>query len=244
MTFASALAAATNIASIEIHETFQGHFVYMKNCVMCHGPRGDGKGEMGLTVKPPPRDFGLGVFKYRSTPSGSLPTDADLMRTVRNGITDTAMPAFAALPQRDVQAVIDYVKTFSLKWRHAQNYSAPVTIPKRPDWFDDMEELARRAEKGRSFFKVSCAPCHGENGDGHGSVTNLADTAEHPTPARDLRRPYIRSGRELEDIYRVLVTGLDGTPMPSFAEGTTAEQRWEMISFIEQLRRENRKRSE
>src|SRR3954447_13184720 len=86
LTFSSTLGAATNIASVEIHETLQGHFVYMKNCVFCHGARGDGKGEMGLTVKPLPRDFGLGVFKYRSTPSGSLPTDDDLMRTVRTGI--------------------------------------------------------------------------------------------------------------------------------------------------------------
>src|ERR1043166_2764521 len=71
--FAYALAgASTNVASVEVRETLQGHFVYMKNCVFCHGKRGDGKGEMGLAVQPPPRDFGAGVFKYRSTPSGSL----------------------------------------------------------------------------------------------------------------------------------------------------------------------------
>ncbi|HWN94476.1 MAG TPA: cytochrome c [Methylomirabilota bacterium] len=230
----------TNVASVEVHETLHGHFVYMKNCVFCHGKRGDGKGEMGLTVQPPPRDFGAGIFKYHSTPGGSLPTNDDLTRTVREGIADTAMPAFAALPQRDVQAVIEYVKTFSPKWRQPENYAAPIAIPKRPQWFDDAKEFARHAENGRSLYAVSCAPCHGAKGDGIGGVTNLVDSWGHPAVARDLRLPYLRRGRQLEDIYRVLVIGLDGTPMPSFAEGTTEEQRWELVAFIEQLRRENR----
>jgi mono/diheme cytochrome c family protein len=243
MMLASALAAASNsVASVGIHETLQGHFVCMKNCVFCHGKRGDGKGEMGLTVTPRLRDFGAAVFKYRSTPAGFLPTNDDLTRSVREGIPDTAMPTFEKLPARDVQAVIEYVKAFSARWRRPENYAASIAIPKRPNWFDDAEEFARRVEKGRGLHTTSCAPCHGARGDGRGSVTNLADSWGNATPARDLRLPYLRSGHPLEDIYKVLVTGLDGTPMPSFAEGTTKEQRWELVAFIEQLRRENRKR--
>ena len=37
-----------------------GLMVYQKNCVMCHGRSGDGRGEMGLTVQPRPRDFRKG----------------------------------------------------------------------------------------------------------------------------------------------------------------------------------------
>jgi len=240
--FAKALAGeSTNVPSVEINDTLHGHFVYMKNCVFCHGKRGDGKGEMGLTVAPLPRDFGAAVFKYRSTPAGFLPTNDDLTRIVREGIPDTAMPKFEKLLARDVQAVIEYVKTFSTKWRRPENYAAPMATPKRPNWFDDTEEFARRVEKGCSLYTTACAPCHGTKGDGLGSVTNLADSWGNATPARDLRLPYLRSGRHLEDIYRVLVTGLDGTPMPSFAEGTTEEQRWELVAFIEQLRRNRRK---
>jgi mono/diheme cytochrome c family protein len=244
MMLANALAGeATNVTSTAIHETLHGHFVYMKNCVFCHGKRGDGKGEMGLAVQPPPRDFGAGIFKYHSTPAGSLPTNDDLTRAVRGGIPDTAMPAFTALPQRDVQAVIEYVKTFSPRWRRPENYGAPVAIPKRPNWFDDADGFDRHVTNGRGFYAVSCAPCHGVKGDGLGSVTNLVDSWGNPAPARDLRLSYLRSGRRLEDIYTVLVTGLDGTPMPSFAEGTTEEQRWELIAFIEQLRRDYRRQN-
>lgn len=232
--------AVTNLPPIEIQTSLHGHFVYTKNCAICHGRRGDGRGEMGLTVEPRPRDFGSGVFKYRSTPSGHLPTDADLARTIREGIADTAMPIFGALPRRDVEALVDYVKTFSHRWRQAENYAAPAPIPPAPDWFSDDAELSRRLAAGRELFTVSCAPCHGARGDGHGSVTNLADSWGNPSPARDLRLPYLRSGKRREDIYKVLATGLDGTPMPSFAESTTEAQRWELVAYIEELRRTHR----
>jgi mono/diheme cytochrome c family protein len=58
------------------------------------------------------------------------------------------------------------------------------------------------------------------------------------TPS-DLRQPSLRSGRTLETVYRVLLTGIEGTPMPSFAEALTEEQRWELVAFIGQLRRDH-----
>lgn len=236
MVAAATAHAGTNTA-IEIHDTLHGHFVYMKNCVFCHGRRGDGRGDMGLTVKPAPRDFTTGIFKYRSTPSGSLPTDEDLMRVVREGIGDTAMPSFSAIPARDVRAVVQYVKTFSAKWRHSENYAEPIALPPKPEWFNDAQAVVTKASAGKKVFAVSCSPCHGASGDGRGTAANLNDSWGNPIVPRDLARAYIRSGRRLEDIYRVLVTGIDGTPMPSFADSTTPEQRWELVAFIAELRR-------
>jgi mono/diheme cytochrome c family protein len=229
--------AGTN-GLVEIPDTLHGHFVYKRNCSVCHGRRGDGNGEMGLTVIPRPRDFGLGVFKYRSTPSGYLPTDEDLARTIRHGIADTAMPVFNGLPERDLKAVIGYIKTFSPRWRDVKNYAPAIPIPLRPSWFADASQLQVRAAQAQPLYETACAPCHGAKGDGVGPVTNLVNTAGHPTPARDLRLPYLRSGKLPEDTYRVLLTGLDGTPMPAFAEGFTDEQRWELVAFIEVLRRD------
>jgi mono/diheme cytochrome c family protein len=224
-------------ATVGIRDTLHGHFVYSKNCAVCHGKRGDGKGEMGLTVKPLPRDFRTGVFKYRSTPAGFLPTDADLARVIRHGIPDTAMPIFSTLPERDVRAVVDYIKTFSPRWRDAANYAAPLPIPPRPEWFEEQLKLRTHVERGRQQFLSSCSPCHGERGDGHGVVTNLVDLAGNPTPARDLARAALRSGERVEDIYRVISTGLDSTPMPAFANAFTEEQLWELVAFIHELRR-------
>ena len=215
----------------------QGREVYLKNCVPCHGPSGDGRGEMGLTVKPRPRDFRAAVFKFRSTPSGFLPTDDDLARTIRSGLTGTAMPTFQTLRDSEVRSVTAYVKSFSSRWRKAENYAAPLPLPAQPGWFDDADEFDQRAAKGKVLFNTACAPCHGEQGDGHGpSALGLKDSFDEPITPSDLRQP-LRCGPEPKDIYRVLVTGLDGSPMPSFLGAFKEVEQWEIIAHSIELRR-------
>ena len=55
-----------------------GRRVYLRYCVGCHGQDGDGAGENAQWIEPKPRDFTAAVFKCRSTPTGTLPTDEDL----------------------------------------------------------------------------------------------------------------------------------------------------------------------
>ena len=111
----------------------QGRYVYQRNCLVCHGTHGDGTGEMGRTLKPPPRNFGRGVFKYRSTPPGALPTDDDLERTIRGGLAGTAMPVFSNLSEREIKSVIEYVKSFSRRWHNPTPTAS--TEPKWPTCF-------------------------------------------------------------------------------------------------------------
>src|SRR5271168_2404465 len=58
---------------------------YRRYCVGCHGGLGDGNGENAVWLDPKPRDFQLAVFKCRSTPTGTLPTDEDLFNTIARG---------------------------------------------------------------------------------------------------------------------------------------------------------------
>lgn len=218
----------------------QGRYVYQRNCLTCHGTRGDGKGDMAEGMFPKPRPFSSGVFKYRSTPIGFLPTDTDLARTVRNGISGTSMPAFANLSEREIRVVTEYIKFFSTKWRRPENYAAPLAIPPEPRWFADARVRRERAVQGRALFNASCAPCHGERGDGKGpSAATLLDEWGQPSIPADLRQPAIRSGPASTDLYRALVTGIAGTPMPSFADGFTDEQRWEIIAHLATLREQH-----
>ncbi len=53
-----------------------------------------------------------------------------------------------------------------------------------------------------------------------------------PARASDLRQPHLRCGTTPADIYRVLATGLNGTPMVSFEATLTAEQRWDIIAHL------------
>ncbi len=227
---------AETVSTPSLESILQGRAVYQKHCVVCHGQAGDGRGEMASTLKPRPRDFHAGHFKFRSTPSGTLPTDDDLARTIRGGLAGTAMPIFSNLREREVRAVIAYVKSLSPRWQKAENYAAPLPLPKRPAWFEQLAQLTRRAARGKELFTTACAPCHGPQGDGRGSAASeLTDSTGQLIAPSDLHKP-LRCGTTSRDLYRVLVTGLDGTPMPSFLGALSEEQLWEVIAYVIELR--------
>lgn len=95
----------------------QGAKVYEIRCASCHGPEGAGDGSAGRALPKPPRSFQLAQFQYKSTPGDELPTDADLEATIRNGRIDEGMPAWNTLTESDRYAVIQYIKTFSPRWK-------------------------------------------------------------------------------------------------------------------------------
>jgi len=217
----------------------QGRYVYERNCVVCHGPRGDGHGEMAASLGVKPRSFKTGLFKYRSTPWGKLPTTEDLQRTVRNGVTGTAMGMFTFLGDSDLRAVTEYIKFFSRKWRKAENYAPPIKMPPEPAWFADGAERERHAGAGKQTFQSTCAACHGAGGDGKGpAAAALKDDAGEPAQPADLRQAHLRNGDDPGDIFRVLVTGLNGTPMASFADSLSERQKWDLAAYILTLRRD------
>lgn len=87
----------------------QGQAVYEFYCQQCHGVTGDGEGPAAAAMRPRPRDYRMGVFKFTSTPYGYKPRREDLKRTLRNGVPGTSMPAFDRLSEGDIDAVVDYV---------------------------------------------------------------------------------------------------------------------------------------
>lgn len=213
-----------------------GAYVFERNCAVCHGPRGDGQGEMAATLIPKPRSFRSGVFKYRSTPPGKLPTNDDLARIIRGGLSGTAMGMFTQLRDDEVRAVVEYVKSFSRKWRDPANYAPPLEVPPLPAWWKDAAQRSTHAGRGRQIFLATCATCHGEKADGKGPVAaTLRDDWGEPLAPANLRGP-LHSGETPRDLMRVLLSGIGGTPMVSFAGALSEEQRWEVIAHLAALR--------
>jgi mono/diheme cytochrome c family protein len=89
--------------------------LYREHCVHCHGISGDGAGPTAGFLNPYPRDYRLGLYKFKSTKKGDKPTHDDLKRIVHKGIPGTAMPSFALLPEVEVDALVDYVKYLSIR---------------------------------------------------------------------------------------------------------------------------------
>ena len=109
----------------------RGQQVYAASCAVCHGASGDGNGMAAHMFRVRPRSFREGIFKFRSTPFGSLPTDDDLLRSVTQGLRWTGMVGRADLPEADRRAVVQFLKAFSP--RFATEPPAPaVVVPTAP----------------------------------------------------------------------------------------------------------------
>src|SRR5438093_1713393 len=111
---------------LSAQDTTAGKAVYVKWCAGCHGDAGAGDGPAAHYMLPRPRDFTGAVYQIRSTASGELPTDADLLRAVDQGLPGTAMPGWKTrLSDRERRSVIAYLKTFS-------TFFADTTIRPKP----------------------------------------------------------------------------------------------------------------
>lgn len=219
----------------------RGKETYELSCIMCHGTEGKGDGPAAFfisrTYGPRPRVFTDGVFKFRSTPTGELPTDEDLFRTVSNGVPGF-MPSFGGMKTADRWMVIYYIKTFFPGFEGAD--PEPIEIVGSP-----IPTSAASVQKGYEIYrKYKCADCHGGGGQGDGpSAPDLKDDWGFPLPSADLTRPSsFKNGKMPEDIYRTLFTGLDGSGMPSYAslfEGKE-EDLWHLVNYILSLSREGR----
>jgi mono/diheme cytochrome c family protein len=210
--------------------------VYDHACAWCHGKDGRGDGPAAFSIgkyrAPRPRDFTRGRFAFRSTPTGALPTDADLLRTVERGIPGS-MPSFRGLTAHERHLAVRAVERFYPGFEGPR--AEPIAIPDAPP-LD-----AGAVDRGRDLYRAAgCPSCHGDTGRGNGpSASTLRDETGLPIRPADLRYPSrFKNGTEPPDVYRTLVTGLDGTPMPSYA-GAFDDSRavWDVVAYVRSLRR-------
>jgi cytochrome c oxidase cbb3-type subunit 2 len=195
----------------------RGKLVYEKQCIGCHGEYGDGAGPASERLITQPRDFTSGIYKFRSTDSGSLPLEADLYRTITRGLARVSMPAFPLMPENEKVAVIEYIKTFYPQWQQRKDDRNVVSIPRPPSDLGAAERLAR----GRVvYLATQCWKCHGVDGRGSGATqTEYTDAWGNPQRAFDFTRGRLKGGSGPEEIYRTFHTGLRSI-MPSFGGDT------------------------
>jgi mono/diheme cytochrome c family protein len=213
---------------------------YRRYCVGCHGELGDGNGENFPWVDPKPRDFQLGIFKCRSTPTGTLPTDQDLFDTIERGLDRSNMPPWNTFTKQEGADLVAWIKHFSPRWV-TEKPGTPIQIPPEP------EVTAERIKAGRDVFaRVQCWKCHGVLGQANGpSASTLTDDLGRPIAAFNFTegaRP--KCGSTDQDLYRIFMTGLDGTPMPSFADNIKPDEAWDLVFYLKALEPQKSKERE
>ena len=248
----------------------RGQAVYQERCVQCHGVSGDGNGPAAQYMYPRPRDYRKGIFKFASTPYGYRPLREDLVRTVRQGIRGTSMPGFNLLPENDIQSVVDYVLMLGrrgelerqiielansdgevipedvksdlipavlMQWSDAEAAEVLPASP-QPRFTTEFVERGRKA-----FLTKGCSKCHGEDGRGQTADNRGADAWGHQTRAADLTSGMLHGGNRPLDIYRRIFNGINGTPMPSFANALKDEPEtvWDLVAYVLSLTDERRR---
>ena len=209
-----------------------GKALYLKNCSQCHGEKGDGQGYATPHLYPQPRNFTTGKFKVRTTPNGALPTHQDIVNIIRRGMPYTSMPAWPTLTDQEVENLAYFITSFSPDFSNKESVPKPVELPSAPSMTNDTVEAGKKL-----YVDNGCVKCHGTLGraDGPSSLT-LTDELNRPIRPADLAQPWtFRGGPSREDIFRTMSTGFNGTPMPSFADALTPEQRWAITDFIVSL---------
>lgn len=233
-----------------------GEQAYVQYCRACHGDEGDGKGPAARGLRPPPRDFTQGTFKFGAVQGGLLPNDDDLERIIRSGLHGTAMLAWDGVPEHKVQAIIQYIKTFSPRWKDEEP-GEPIRATPDPWRGREADAVAR----GRLVYHglAQCQSCHpafasrdyirraakeltGRESvefreDLYGSMLTDSEFGVKILPP-DFTRSKLRSIRpehRQEDLYRVIASGVGGTAMPTWKGSLPEEEVWAMVHFVDSL---------
>ena len=92
---------------------------------------------------------------------------------------------------------------------------------------------------GRRLYTKNCASCHGDDGMGNGPAAR----GMNPAP------PAVGSPVEMHDVspalmYRVVTVGIAGTPMVSWSNTLTSDERWDIVAYLTSLRATSAQRLE
>jgi len=208
-----------------------GKQLYYRYCWGCHGFRGDGNGENAQYLNILPRNFVAATFKCRSTPTGTLPTDQDLYNSLDRGLVNSNMPSWITLTNQNRADLVAFIKTFSPRWKN-EKPGDQVQVP------EESPVTVQSIQHGKELFtKLECWKCHGPEGRGDGpSASTLTDSNDQPI------RPYnfsagsrFKCGATNHDLYKIFMTGLDGTPMPSFADVIKPNDAWDLVHYLRTL---------
>ncbi|MFT7669089.1 MAG: mono/diheme cytochrome c family protein [Planctomycetota bacterium] len=224
---------------------------------------GDGAGPAARYMIPRPRNFRKGMFKFTSTESGGRPRRKDLYKSVSFGMAGASMPHFKLLTEERRHDVVEYVRYISMRGEFEELLlsfcvddeeftSAEETaeliyerwdeglmrsvFPSSPEPEADEASIARGRELYMDPRGAGCVGCHGETGVGDGpSAEKFQDGWGYPIKPRDFTSGVYRAGSENMDLWGVIATGINGTPMGSFVGVLSSDEIWNIVHFVRSL---------
>jgi cytochrome c oxidase cbb3-type subunit 3 len=163
--------------------------LFQRNCVGCHGKRGE------FGPAPPLNDK---LFR-------ALIPDTELHRVIAEGRPGTLMPAFAAtnggqLTAEQVEILANGIKTLGVPVEAVPSGAPPYLVAR----FQPEGETANQ-EEGLKVFARACASCHGDDGKGGKSVGAIND-------------PNFLALLSDQALRRLVITGRPDLGMPDYSD--------------------------
>jgi len=180
----------------------RGGELFAAHCAGCHGDTG--KGGVGVPL---------------SLPSFLESVDDDFLRkTIRMGRPGRVMPAFRALSDAQVDAIVRHIRSWSGK-------PEPV--------FSDKPRHGD-AQHGQQLFVSYCVACHGANGEGGtGTGVTFSRKRDLPIIAPALNNAGFLAAASDEMIRHILQFGREDTPMRSFlVQGLSEQDIDDLVSYV------------
>lgn len=139
-----------------------------------------------------------------------------------------------------------------------------TAVPETPPAVDpNHADHKSLVDRGREiyFAKGNCAQCHGDTAMGDAQLVNYDDWTNdwiksagvdptvrdtyrdfksagalkpRPIRPRNLRMPFYRGGSRPEDLYRRILNGIEGTPMPAGAT-LKEDEIWALVAYVKWL---------
>jgi mono/diheme cytochrome c family protein len=131
-----------------------GAALYASNCLVCHGPNGEGR--VGATLDQ--------VF-------ATIDTDTFLTEAISRGVQGSMMPAWSQnfggpLTSSEVQDIVAYIES----WGTAIEPPVPAPGPP-PQAIPPVPEVDGNPEAGYTVYAQNCVACHGPEGEGRIGAT-------------------------------------------------------------------------
>lgn len=227
-----------------------GESVYRLHCAECHGITGDGWGERRETTYARPRSFLSARFKFSTTENG-VPSDADLLRTLRRGLPGSGMPNWGWLPAEELEALVAYLRALAetglreslaaridsgeLSPEQAEAILERRTTPGRPvDVPAEPEVSEEGLRRGEGIYLEACAPCHGVDGNPDAG-TLKTDFEGNRLPPTSFEKGVFKGGGEGSVLYARILKGIPGTAMPAFEGAYGTDELWDVVHYVQSL---------
>jgi len=216
-------AGLTNPLPLTVENLEAGKETFTRECLVCHGAAGTGKGPYREGLQPSPPDFSSGNYGTLKDPSY---TDADYFWRISEGLPWSAMPAWKSQYSEEQRwELVHYIRVNFTQTE--QRPAASAVAPDYPDiYLQASMPKAASFERGKLAYLQNCASCHGLGGQGDGWEGSYLDIKPN-----DLTSPGLK-GKSDGQLFTELSFGLPNTAHPKYGEFLPESQRWDAIKFM------------